>query len=115
MKKPLLPVRLTNAIRKKNGDRDCPFVFSLRTLMNCHKKRGTYGFVANPHNGVTIYINTQQTDMPTPPIMYRYARNDHDFRGGINHFCYTEDELASAVEKMMNEDPVRIASELGLG
>ena len=115
MFKPLLPARIKTVVRKNNGDKDCHLIFNLRTLVNGKQKRGSFGFIEDPDTGTFIYVSAQYAPMPTPPIMYRYARNGQDYRGGVNHFCYTVDELSSAVGKMMKSDRTRIASELGLG
>lgn len=113
--KALLPVRVEKVVRKENGDRNCPFTFKLKPVVVNKVKHGTFGFICDPVTGITVYVSTQPAPMPAPQIMYRFARDDMDYCGGVNHFCFTVDELAFAVKRMMNEDRLRVNSELGLG
>lgn len=109
---PFLPVKIKNTIRRRLTDNTVPaLVFDLKTITRNGYKFGTSGFVRNPKTGVVIYIHTD-SDSFTPPILYRFAKDEKDFRGGQNHFCTNPEELAEAVYKMMSYPNEQVQVEL---
>jgi hypothetical protein len=107
--RPILPIRIKNTIHRHP---DVPvLVFDLKPIIRNGYRLGTSGFIRNLNGDIVIYVHSDSESF-TAPILYRFAKDNKDFRGGINHFCNTAEELAEAVVKMMAYSPERIQAEL---
>lgn len=94
---PLLATKTKNRIaRAFGGDLE----FSLRNTTVNGRKRGCSGFITNPANGTTVYIDTEQSCTGIG-MLYRYADGPGDFLGGRNQWAKTGERLFSAVAECL--------------
>ena len=105
--KPILSVALKNALKKELGD---GMEYSFKNIIINGVKWGCSGFVRNPDNQVTVYINTelrtQASYMPSTASEYghlvRYAANMKDFRGCRNRTdSHSLTDIVDSVSKML--------------
>lgn len=106
MKSAILVVKVKNAVKKKLGD---GIEFKLRNTIINGDKRGCCGFIQNPENGVTVYIDTEFGC--TTPMYYRYARDMKDFTGCHNNWAHDLDELVDGICECLN-NPAQYQREL---
>ncbi|MBQ7673565.1 MAG: hypothetical protein IJT36_03450 [Alphaproteobacteria bacterium] len=88
----VLSTKLKNAISKKKEG----LVFSLKNTIINGEKRGCSGFIYNPENGITVYVNTEPASFSLK-YMYRYCKNMRDYRGFTNYWAKSLDELTDGI------------------
>jgi len=76
----IMMTKVKNAIKKNLGN---GIVFKLHNVSINGEKRGCSGFVTNPANGVTVYLDTEPSCY-AETIYYRFAKDDKDFSGCRN-------------------------------
>ena len=93
-------VKLTRAIKKINPELEV----KLDPIRLNGIARGTSGFIYNPANGVTVYVNTEEScaDWLKDKSLVRYAKHDKDYRGCKNNFPKNS-EIVSYIIKMLND------------
>ena len=97
VKNPILTTKVRNAVKKNLGD---DIVFKLRNININGSKRGCSGFITNPMNGVTVYINSEPcSDMR---IYYRFAKDDKDCTGCRNRLADDFDSFIGGICKCLN-------------
>ncbi len=74
----------------------------LRNVVVNGQKRGCSGFVSNPENGKTVYVNTESSCYQplSGKALVRYAKSDTDYSGSHNEFVPVE-RTAEAICKML--------------
>ncbi len=77
-----LSQKVKNLIKKLNPENN--YIFNLKNIDVNGQKRGCSGFITNPDIGNVVYITTEYC--MAGHFMYRYAENDHDFRGRTNRW-----------------------------
>lgn len=102
MSKPILQVKLRNAINELVDEQTQDLEYQLHGIIINSIKRGCRGFIRNNANGSVVYINTEPIH---GEVMYRYAENINDYHGYVNHFVKTLDELAAAIVKALHKTP----------
>lgn len=103
MSKPILQIKLRNAINRLTDEQTKDLEYQLHGIIINGIKRGCSGFIRNNANGSVIYVNTEPTIWGE--VMYRYAKNMHDYHSYTNHFTKTLDELAAAIIKALHKTP----------
>lgn len=76
----LLMIKVKNAIKKKFGS-EVEFKLHNIDINGC--KRECSGFIRNPENNVTVYINTEKNCLPLGYLV-RYAKDFNDYSGCRN-------------------------------
>lgn len=94
-----LSVKMKNALKKAFGGE---LEFSLRNININGDKRGCSGFITNPANGVTVYIDTEA--IKPFGLMYRYAKDNKDFTGCSNQWRKTFDEYITGIVQALRND-----------
>ena len=98
IKNPILKTKVRNAFAKTNKD----YTYTLTNININGSKRGCFGFIRNNANNRVVYINTEPSCASfIPPLMYRYAENEKDYKGKRNNFCKTLNELVKNVVEML--------------
>lgn len=97
----ILAVKLKNAIKKEAANNNMELVFSLKNIIINGEKRGCSGFVRNVKNGSVIYVDTEKPVLSNLHYMYRYAEDEHDYRGYRNRWADTFEELVKDVCKCL--------------
>lgn len=93
----ILSTKLKNAInRRTKWEFNQEFVYSLKNIIINGDKRGCSGFIYNPENGITIYVNTEP-DMSGLKYIYRYCKDMRDYRGFTNNWAKSLDELVGGI------------------
>lgn len=100
---PLLATKIKNAFDRKN----CNFDVKLKNIIINHVKRGCSGFVINKNNNACVYITTDCITC-SHSIVYRYAENEHDFKGYTNRWCDDLDTLVNNVNDMLTNPARRL-------
>lgn len=82
----ILATAFKNRIKKNGGEN---FEFHLRNISVNGVKHGCSGFIVNPTNGKTVYVNTEGTDYEPlgGKVVFREARNLKDYSGGRNRWA----------------------------
>lgn len=101
----ILAVKLKNAIKKEAANNNMELVFSLKNIIINGEKRGCSGFVRNVKNGSVIYVDTEKPVLSNLHYMYRYAEDEHDYRGYRNRWADTFEELVKDVCKCLTMTP----------
>ena len=101
----ILAVKLKNAIKKEAANNNMELFFSLKNIIINGEKRGCYGFVRNVKNGSVIYVDTEEPVLSNLHYMYRYAEDEHDYRGYRNRWADTFEELVKDVCKCLTMTP----------
>ncbi len=77
-----LSQKVKNLIKKISPENN--YVFNLKNIDVNGQKRGCSGFITNPDTGNVVYLTTEYCQ--AGHFMYRYAENDHDYRGRTNRW-----------------------------
>lgn len=78
----LLMTKVKNVVKKAFGSN---VEFKLHNIDINGCKRGCSGFIRNPENNVTVYINTEKSSLPLPyGYLIRYAKDFSDYTGCRN-------------------------------
>lgn len=101
----ILAVKLKNAIKKEAANNNMELVSSLKNIIINGEKRGCSGFVRNVKNGSVIYVDTEKPVLSNLHYMYRYAEDEHDYRGYRNRWADTFEELVKDVCKCLTMTP----------
>ena len=94
---PILMTKVKNAVKKKLGN---GIEFKLRNTIINGDKRGCYGYIKNPENGITVYIDTEFGCCT--PMYFRYAKDEKDSTGCHNNWAHNLDELVNGVCEFLN-------------
>lgn len=108
---PILAVKLKNAIRAASPETAGTLEFKLRNIVINGSKRGCSGFVRNPANNAVVYVITEEPVYSTLHYMYRYADDMSDYKGYMNRWADTLDELAKNIAELLRR-PVSEAHDL---
>ena len=97
----LLATKVKNEIHKLNCTLEC----NIKNISVNGEKRGCSGFITNPKTGACVYINTEGTCCgPTSQqVMWRKAKDIHDYTGEQNHWCNSA-VLVKTVVKAVSEN-----------
>lgn len=104
----ILAVKMKNALKKANKTYEYPLKFEIKNILVNGQKRGCSGFVTNLNNGSCVYINTEPVIEGRLGILYRYAKDDKDYKGYTNRWTgrvYTVDSLANNILKLLDKTP----------
>ena len=101
----ILAVKLKNAIKKEAANNNMELVSSIKNIIINGEKRGCSGFVRNVKNGSVIYVDTEKPVLSNLHYMYRYAEDEHDYRGYRNRWADTFEELVKDVCKCLTMTP----------
>lgn len=102
----ILSTRLKNIVKKAAAGAGLPEPsFALKDISINGEKRGCSGFVTNPANGTCVYVITEKPCVGNLGYMYRYADGTADFRGYLNHWAGTPEELADGIAGMLGKSP----------
>lgn len=71
-------------------------VFHLRNIIINGNKRGCSGFIALNEN--TVYVNTEVLG---GGYLYRKAKDNKDFVGGVNQYANDIDSLVNAINQLL--------------
>ena len=102
----ILAVKLKNAIKKEAANNNMELVFSLKNIIINGEKRGCSGFVRNVKNNSVVYVDTEKPVFSDLHYMYRYAEDEHDYRGYRNRWADTLDELVKGICRCLMMTPV---------
>ena len=97
---PILARKLKNRIRAKCSATDLRF--ELKNIIINGSKRGCSGFISNETSDITVYVNTEPS-VYLGEIMWRYARDNQDYRGGINQWAISGDDLVEQVSQALQK------------
>lgn len=101
MPKVILSQKLKNAIEKKIGHE---LVFNLKNTLINGEKRGCWGYISNPNNHVTVFVDTERSCLPSLGSLIRYAKNSKDSSGGRNrNGFHSLDDIVDEVVRMLND------------
>lgn len=101
----ILSVKTKNRIRKQAETAGMDVEFNINNISIDGARSGCSGFVRNTANGSTVYLDTEPSYGPHPPLMYRYADSMKDNRGYRNCYAYSLDELAVNVIGLLEKTP----------
>lgn len=98
----MLKTKVKNLFKFKNYD------INLDNININGRRVGCSGFITNPENGLTVYLNTERSCYG--PIsdknLVRYARSTKDYTGGFNEFV-NDDNLLRKVVAMLEKPDLR--------
>lgn len=102
MSTPILMTKVKNAVKKQfDGDVE----FKLRNTIINGDKRGCYGFIKNPENGVVVYLDTEKSVLSSLGYLVRYAKDFKDFTGTRNRMNHWSlDDIVEEVVKMLSNE-----------
>lgn len=69
----------------------------LKNIIINGDKRGCSGFIS--YNNNIVYINTETLSCG---LLYRTAKHNKDYTGGVNHYAKNIDDLVINVTKLLN-------------
>ena len=101
----ILAVKLRNAIKKEAENSGLNLEFSLRNIVINGSKRGCSGFIRNMRNDSVVYVDTEKLALSNLHYMYRYAEDEHDYRGYRNRWANTFDELVQGICRCLTMTP----------
>lgn len=79
----------------KNAFKGKGYSFFLENVNINGLNHGCSGFIKNGDK--CVYINTEL------PIMFRYAKDEKDFQGETNQYCWNFEEFVKNVDRMLKE------------
>lgn len=95
----ILMTKVKNAIKKSFGT---DVEFKLSNININGDKRGCSGFITNPANGVTVYVDTEECK--PYGIMYRYAKDNKDYTGCRNRWSHDFGEYIGEICKLLKNE-----------
>ena len=99
---PIFSNPLERAIKQRTG---MNLTFTLHNIRINGYQKGCSGFIRNNENGSVVYVDTEGTCIYPNQCLYRYADDEKDFHGYINHYVYSIEELADAICKFLQKTP----------
>lgn len=102
MEQVILMTKVKNAVKREFGEN---VKFSLHNIIVNGQKRGCSGFIVNPENNVTIYIDTEKSVFLSG-LLVRYARDCKDYTGCHNTFTKNRslDALTETISTMLRDE-----------
>jgi hypothetical protein len=74
------------------------YTVELKNIIINGNKTGCSGFISR--NGLIVYINTEAFNISG--YMYRTAKHNKDYTGGINQWSKNIDQLVQGVTRLLN-------------
>lgn len=99
----ILSTKLKNAITQHANGMD--LTFTLKNIRINGYQKGCSGFIRNNANGSVVYVNTEGTCICPTDYLYRYSDDEKDYRGYMNHYAHSLDELAKAICTSLKSTP----------
>lgn len=92
-----LAVKTRNAIKRRVPGAEV----QIKNVLVNGRKLGCNGFIRNPANGKTAYLDTDVLDIGGKRYLYRSVENMEDYRGGINQWAKTFEEFIDSACRLI--------------